>query len=102
VIAQLNSPLPRLLSVSLEPTMGETFRRQLAQLIRLTDGVPGVPHPALPVIMTSLNELCSVCRRLPFRRAASFTPCCAGYRRHHPATGASEPRAGSDHRAHLM
>jgi hypothetical protein len=55
VIAQLNSPLPRLLSVSLEPTMGETFRRQLAELIRLTDGVPGVPHPAFPVIMTSLN-----------------------------------------------
>ena len=39
MIAELNVSLPRLLPVSLEPTIGETFRRQLDELVRLSDGL---------------------------------------------------------------
>ena len=46
MIDQSSSPLPRLLPVSLDRTIGETFRRQLAELIRLSDGLVEWLEPA--------------------------------------------------------
>ena len=46
MIAGSNVSLPRLLPVSLEPTMSETFKRQLAELVRLSEGLVEWLQPA--------------------------------------------------------
>ena len=46
MIGEPSSPLPRLLPVSLEPTLSETFQRQLAELVRLSEGLVDWLQPA--------------------------------------------------------